>query len=162
MSGCTDNREIKFLARYEEPGETRFIEPGESFCVCEELSPEAGTASGEMYTQDIRLQLVIYPKTLQPPQPEPGSLAPLQQDTVSDILNTDVSGELKKKKECYMERNGRRQRINRRKALKAAYTGKKFHKYNRANGPSRLQGDSGVTMRQKTLDKDFRKYRNKK
>ncbi|KAJ0141932.1 Uncharacterized protein HZ326_15214 [Fusarium oxysporum f. sp. albedinis] len=71
-----------FLARYEEPGETRFIEPGESFCVCEELSPEAGTAIGEMYTQDIRLQLVNYPKTLQPPQPEPGSLAPLQQDTV--------------------------------------------------------------------------------
>ncbi|EXK25340.1 hypothetical protein FOQG_14663 [Fusarium oxysporum f. sp. raphani 54005] len=158
MFGSPDEHKQVFLVRKDDKyGEIKPIETNESFYVFGDPSLEADTASVKGNTQDIRVHGGFYPKPLRPPQSEPGSLAPFQKGTVSRILNADVSGELKKKK-YYMARNRARQRMNRRQALKAACI-REQDSYIRANGPSRLQGGSGVTMSQNTPDKDFPKYR---
>ncbi|KAH7464411.1 hypothetical protein BFJ63_vAg17618 [Fusarium oxysporum f. sp. narcissi] len=147
MLGSPDEHKQVFLVRNDgKYGEVKPITTNESFYVFEDPSLEADTASVKGNTQDIRVHGGFYPKPLRPPQSESGSLAPFQKGTVSRILNTDVSGELKKKKKYYMARNRRRQRINRRQALKAACIREK-DSYIRAYGPSRLQGGSEVTMR---------------
>ncbi|KAK2666775.1 hypothetical protein RAB80_016947 [Fusarium oxysporum f. sp. vasinfectum] len=158
MFGSPDEQKQVFLVRNDgKYGEVKPITTNESFYVFEDPSLEADTASVKGNTQDIRVHGGFYPKPLRPPQSEPGSLAPFQKGTVSRILNTDVAGELKKKK-CYMARNRRRQRMNRRQASRAACIREQDSSI-RANGPSWLQGGSGVTMRQNTLDNDFPKYK---
>ncbi|EXL64717.1 hypothetical protein FOPG_19027 [Fusarium oxysporum f. sp. conglutinans race 2 54008] len=132
MSGSPDEHKQVFLVRNDDKyGEIQPIKTNESFYVFEDPPLEADTASVKGNTQDIRVHGGFYPEPLRPPQSEPGSLAPFQQGTVSRIPNTDVSGELKKTKKCYMARNRRHQRLNRRRALKAALSVQIAHRGSR-------------------------------